>query len=109
MINIFANDIAAGANPGESLLSALRNAGRFIQSVCGGRGMCGTCRVAIDPDWIDRLDEPALSESRLLNVLKAGRPNHRLACQTRLERRHDGLRVTIDPPPSKILNKEIAT
>jgi ferredoxin len=88
---------------------ALRNAGRGIQSICGGRGMCGTCRVAIDPDWIGRLPAPAPSESRLLNVLKAGQPNHRLACQTNLASQHDGLRFTLDPPPSRSISQEIKT
>jgi ferredoxin len=94
------------AVPGDTILSAMRNAGKNIHSICGGRGMCGTCRVAVDEEWLSLLPEPAFSETRLLRVLKAGKENHRLACQTILDARHDGLRFTPDTPPTRVLLKE---
>jgi 2Fe-2S ferredoxin len=97
------------AAPGDSILSALRAAGKNVFSICGGRGMCGTCRVAIGDDWLDRLPPPSANETRLLRVLKAAARNHRLACQTLLDERHDGLSFTPDPPPTRNLIKESST
>ena len=34
--------------PGESLLAAIRNKGSFIPSPCGGKGICGKCRVEVE-------------------------------------------------------------
>jgi ferredoxin len=97
------------AAPGDTVLSAMRNAEKPMFSICGGRGMCGTCRIAIAQDWLDRLAPPSPNETRLLRALKAAAPYHRLACQTVLADHLDGLRFDADPPPSKILNKEITT
>jgi ferredoxin len=94
------------AVPGDTILSAMKAAEKAIYNICGGRGMCGTCRVAVDEEFLNLLPPPAFSETRLLRVLKAGKENHRLACQTVLDARHDGLRFTPDPPPSKILLNE---
>jgi ferredoxin len=97
------------AAPGDTVLSAMRAAGKHIFSICGGRGMCGTCRIAVPQDWLNLLPMPSPNETRLLRVLKAASPNHRLACQTILDETLAGLRFDPDPPPSKILNKELAT
>jgi ferredoxin len=102
-VRIFARGSAVPVEPGDTILSAMKRAEKNIHSVCGGRGMCGTCRVAVAEDWLHQLPPPAAPELRLLRVLKAGAPNHRLACQTILEPRHDGLSFSPDPPPSRIL------
>jgi ferredoxin len=94
------------AAPGDTILSAMKAADQAMFSICGGRGMCGTCRVAVDDEFLPLLPPPAFSETRLLRVLKAGAPNHRLACQTILDERHDGLRFAPDPPPTRVLLKE---
>jgi ferredoxin len=105
-LTLLAGGALIPAMPGDTILSAMKAANQAIFSVCGGRGMCGTCRVAVDPECLDLLPPPAFSETRLLRVLKAGQNNHRLACQTILDARHDGLRFTPDPPPTKILMNE---
>ncbi len=87
----------------------MRAADAPIFSICGGRGMCGTCRISVAQDWLNRLSPPSPNETRLLRVLKAAAPNHRLACQTILNETMAGLCFDPDPPPSRILNKEIAT
>lgn len=97
------------AMPGDTILSALRAAEKNIHSICGGRGMCGTCRIAVDEDWLNLLPAPAFSETRLLRVLKAGSPNHRLACQTVLDASHDGLSFYPDPPPTRVILQETKT
>ncbi len=98
---IFADGIHVPAEPDDTVLSAMRRAERRIQSVCGGRAMCGTCRIAVAADWLDRLPPPLLQETRLLRILKAGAANHRLACQTILKPEHDGLAFAVDPPPTR--------
>ncbi len=69
--------------------------------------MCGTCRMLIATPWLEHLSPPELSELRLLRVLKAAQPNHRLACQVVLDERHDGLVFYPDPPPTKILQEHV--
>jgi len=108
-LRLLAGGSSLHAVPGDTILSAMRAAAKTIQSICGGRGMCGTCRVAVDAEWLDLLPPPAFSEIRLLRVLKAGQANHRLACQTILDARHDGLRFIPDPPPTRVLLKETTT
>jgi ferredoxin len=103
-----AGGVLVPAESGDTILSALRKAEKNIHSICGGRGMCGTCRVAVDEDWLNLLTPPAFSETRLLRVLKAGGPNHRLACQIVLDASHDGLSFYPDPPPTRILLQETA-
>jgi len=105
-LRLLAGGLLVPAVPGDTILSAMKAAEKNIQNICGGRGMCGTCRVAVDEEFLALLPEPAFSETRLLRVLKAGAPNHRLACQTILDARHDGLRFTPAPPPTKILLNE---
>jgi len=108
-MKIHAGNFPITATPGDTILSAIRAAGKHIMSICGGRGMCGTCRVAVADDFLNLLPPPSPNESRLLRVLKNAQPNHRLACQTVLAEHHDGLALTPDPPPSRILNKEPTT
>jgi len=102
-LTLLAGGVSLQAVPGDTILSAMKAADRAIFSICGGRGMCGTCRVAIDEEFLPLLPPPAFSETRLLRVLKAGKENHRLACQTILGAQHNGLRFTPDPPPTRVL------
>jgi CDP-4-dehydro-6-deoxyglucose reductase len=82
---------------GGSLLSGLANAGVAIQSVCGGHASCGTCRVRLAPEWMDRLPPVGRAERRLLAVLREPGPAHRLACQIALQANHADLVFTLDP------------
>jgi ferredoxin len=102
-VRIYARGSEVPVEPGDTILSALRRAEKNIHSICGGRGMCGTCRVAVDEDFLALLPPPSFAETRLLRVLKAGAANHRLACQTILNAEHDGLRISPDPPPTRSL------
>lgn len=34
--------------PGQSLLAAIRERGEFIQAPCGGKGICGKCKVMVE-------------------------------------------------------------
>jgi 2Fe-2S ferredoxin len=106
-MRLYILDRLVEAEPGDTILSALKRAERPVQNICGGRGMCGTCRMAIAEPWLEHLNPPELSELRLLRVLKAAAPNHRLACQVVLDDSHDGLVFYPDPPPTKILQEHV--
>jgi ferredoxin len=105
-MRVFIADKPIDAEPGDTILSAVKRAEKNVQNICGGRGMCGTCRMAIADDWLNRLPPPLFSETRLLRVLKAAAPNHRLACQVILADLHDGLMFYPDPPPTKRLQEQ---
>jgi ferredoxin len=86
---------------GETLLEALRRAGTGVRHVCGGRCACGTCRIAVEPEWAGRLPAPSRNEARLLGVLPGATPAHRLACQITLDEQTDGLAFRLDTPVSR--------
>lgn len=77
---------------GEPLMFALKRAGLPLPAVCGGKGACGTCKVAFPPDWAAKLIEPSSRELRLLAHLKAGE-GERLSCRIVLTAALNGLEV----------------
>ena len=83
---------AVEAHEGESLMVVLKRAGLGLLAVCGGKGACGTCRVAFPPQWAGRLAEPEKRELRLLTHLRAG-PDERLSCRILLTAALNGLEV----------------
>lgn len=77
------------ALPDQSLLAIARRLGVEIESACGGKGVCGKCRVRIEspsgePAQSTCVSPPTEVESRLLGSesLAAGL---RLACQTQVK------------------------
>jgi ferredoxin len=80
------------AYDGESLLVALKRAGLALLAVCGGKGACGTCKVAMRPTWTVKLPEPGKREERLLAHLKS-RKGERLSCRISLTAEINGLEV----------------
>ena len=80
------------AYEGEALMIALKRAGLPLLAVCGGKGACGTCKVAFPPQWCVRLTPPEKRELRLLTHLKA-REGERLSCRILLSLELDGLEV----------------
>jgi ferredoxin-2, mitochondrial len=104
-----ARDGAIPAEPGDTLLAALRRAGTGVRSICGGRCACGTCRIAVEPAWIGRLPQPSRNEARLLGVLPGAVPAHRLACQIALDEQTDGLAFRLDTPVRRPLAETEAT
>jgi len=65
---------------GQNLLDVARGLGVEIESVCGGQGTCGKCRVRVE-SAADSVSATTTAESRILNpeAIAAGM---RLACQT---------------------------
>lgn len=85
-----------GANPGLSLMEALRDAGvEQIEALCGGCCSCGTCHVYVEPQH--DLTPMTEGENDLLEFSEHRRPHSRLACQIRLNAAMHGLRITIAP------------
>ncbi|MCL6451936.1 MAG: 2Fe-2S iron-sulfur cluster binding domain-containing protein, partial [Acetobacteraceae bacterium] len=68
--------------PGTPLLDAARLAGVVLDSPCGGRGVCGKCRVRLSPATAG--GEPTPVEVSLLTDAERCR-GWRLACQARVE------------------------
>ena len=80
------------AYEGESLMVALKRGGLGLLAVCGGKGACGTCKVAFAPEWAGRLSEAEKRELRLLGHIKADE-GERLSCRITLSEELNGLEV----------------
>lgn len=72
----------------------LRDIG-VVDAVCGGAAACGTCLVAIAPEWRDALPEPDTEELAMLDALGAADPACRLSCQIECAAALDGLSLRI--------------
>ncbi|MBA2508102.1 MAG: 2Fe-2S iron-sulfur cluster binding domain-containing protein, partial [Nocardioidaceae bacterium] len=75
---------------GTTVLDAARSLGVDLDSICGGRGICGRCQVELGerpgvPGDADRLSEPGPTETDYhgRRALTGGR---RLGCATRVLR-----------------------
>jgi ferredoxin len=77
---------------GDRLVVVLKNAGVPLPAVCGGKGVCGTCKISLMREWADRLPPPQKREQRLLAHLQAV-PGERLSCQITLTAELDGIEV----------------
>jgi len=78
---------------GMSVLEAARKLGADLDSVCGGRGICGRCRVAVVKgadqkrdiaSALDHVTAKGVVEERYERLRGAFAPGHRLGCQARL-------------------------
>jgi uncharacterized 2Fe-2S/4Fe-4S cluster protein (DUF4445 family) len=66
---------------GTTVFQAAKDAGVEIRSECGGKGLCGKCRIIVKkPDSLSELTE---SEKRLLSRSEINE-GYRLACQARV-------------------------
>jgi len=69
------------ASVGSTVLNVAKEAGISIRSECGGKGLCGKCRIIImDKDAVSGLTE---AEKKHLSQLDIDR-GYRLACQTKI-------------------------
>jgi 2Fe-2S ferredoxin len=88
-------EIIANAGIGETLLTVAQKAGVKLFGGCGGAGVCGTCHIFIDPEFVDKLDEPLIEEADMLEILPSKKYNSRLACQIIVSENMDGMTVII--------------
>jgi uncharacterized 2Fe-2S/4Fe-4S cluster protein (DUF4445 family) len=85
---------------GVTLFEAAEKAGVYLNSLCGGEGVCGKCRVQV-------IKGKARADNRSLTFLSREevQNGYVLACQTRVE---DDLEVVI-PPQSRLEEEQILT
>ena len=86
------------AAEGGALVTVLKHAGVHLPAVCGGKGVCGTCKISLMREWADKLPPPQKREQRLLAHLKAV-PGERLSCQITLTAELDGIEVCAPGSP----------
>ena len=82
-IEIEANGEKIQATEGARLLDALLGAGVRQMHVCGGRGLCTTCRVAVE-DGAENLSPMEAKERVSLRAHLSFAGDVRLACQARV-------------------------
>ena len=79
----YTDGTSINVSKGSSLLEASHKAGRYHESVCGGRGRCTTCRVRVTSS-LTELPKPNKIEQAVINRLEFDQ-SLRLACQLRPE------------------------
>ena len=96
---------------GSRLLDAARSIGVDVDSVCGGRGLCGRCRVVcMDGDFSKHAIESRPANLTAFNKVEARyserrrelAPNHRLSCQALIEGD-----LVIDVPPESQMHRQV--
>ena len=86
-----------GAEPGASLMLAIRQADLPIKAECGGCCLCATCHVYVADDWQGQLLPKSADEDMTLSEGCEILDSSRLACQIEMTTALDGLTVTIAP------------
>ena len=66
--------------PGTTLLEAAQEIGISIESLCGGEGLCGTCKVIVD-EGVDCLSAPSQADELLLSESQL-QEGYRLSCRS---------------------------
>ena len=89
------SEITVEAKNGETLLEVANNNNIKLFGGCCGAGVCGTCHVFIEDNFINKLHEKTPEELDLLDVLANGNDNSRLACQVIISDELDGMIVVI--------------
>ncbi|HLT02704.1 MAG TPA: 2Fe-2S iron-sulfur cluster-binding protein, partial [Geminicoccaceae bacterium] len=96
---------------GTTLLQAARELGVDIDSVCGGRALCGRCQITLAEGEFakhgissraDHISPPGPAEQRYRERSSRMLPGRRLSCQTQLQGD-----VVIDVPPDSQVHKQV--
>jgi len=96
---------------GTSVLEAARKLGVDLDSVCGGRGICGRCRVALVEavdqkrgvtSALDHASAPGVVEERYQRLRGRFAAGERLGCQARLAGD-----LLVDVPPESQLHRQV--
>ncbi|PWU19057.1 MAG: hypothetical protein C5B49_06355 [Bdellovibrio sp.] len=77
------------ARRGESVLSAILNAGIDLDHSCGGCATCGTCRLIAPAGLLSKVPRNELETE--FAVERKFRPEERLACQLECDERLAGV------------------
>lgn len=84
-----------GAQPGLTVMEALRAAGLPVKAACGGSLACATCHVIVAEKDFDRVGPPSEDEEDMLDQGFDVTRTSRLACQIRITPELDGLTLRI--------------
>jgi uncharacterized 2Fe-2S/4Fe-4S cluster protein (DUF4445 family) len=91
---------------GTNVLDAARSLGVDLDSICGGRGICGRCQVQLGSSKNIPLDESRVTPQNLVELNYRGarplREGNRLGCQ--MEVLGD---VVIDVPPASRVHRQV--
>jgi len=90
----------AEVDGGASIMAAAEKAGVFINSLCGGKGVCGKCRVQVKGGRV-KADKHSISFLSKEEI----RDGYVLACQTKI---NSDMEVVI-PPESRLEEEQILT
>ena len=82
---------------GWRLMEVIRDHNLPIKAECGGACACATCHVYVDDKWRDKLYPPTKEETDQLDGAFEVKDGSRLSCQIILDKRLDGLKVTLAP------------
>ncbi|NJO32965.1 MAG: 2Fe-2S iron-sulfur cluster binding domain-containing protein [Rhodospirillales bacterium] len=86
--NIRMLEIAEGLSIMEG---ATANGIAAIAADCGGACACATCKVLVDPEWVQIVGPPSEMEQAMLDMELADTTNARLSCQIKVTMALDGL------------------
>ena len=95
---------------GTPLLDAARTLGVDVDSVCGGRGICGRCQVVVSEGEFSKFGIsskmehliPITDAEKRYDAKKGLKPGRRLSCHCKLEGD-----IVIDVPPESQVHKQV--
>jgi 2Fe-2S ferredoxin len=79
-----------------TLMEVARDAGvPGIVAECGGRALCSTCHVHVDPEWLEVVGLPDDLEQITLDLAPDVTEASRLSCQLKIRTEFEGLVVHV--------------
>lgn len=90
-VNFIPRDVSGDFEEGSSLLEIAESLGVEIESLCGGEGKCGKCKVIIESGK-DNLNSLTTSEENLLSK-EERKEGYRLACRAKIKKGKIDVRV----------------
>jgi 2Fe-2S ferredoxin len=82
---------------GLSVMEIAHLHGVDLEGACEGSLACSTCHVLVDPDDLERLNEPSEDEEDMLDLAFGLTETSRLGCQIIMTEELDGLTVRLPP------------
>lgn len=80
---------------GDNLLDIAQANHLDMEGACGGSCACSTCHVIVDPEYYDAIEEPDDDENDMLDLAFGLTETSRLACQIKMTKDIDGIRVAL--------------
>jgi 2Fe-2S ferredoxin len=80
---------------GLSLLEIAHRNSIDLEGACEGSLACSTCHVIVEPDDLDRLNDPTEDEEDMLDLAFGLTATSRLGCQIIMTEELDGLTVSL--------------